>query len=48
MGEPNSPRNLDLEKIQEILDRVHVLPVLDPRPVEEIIAELYDENGLLR
>jgi hypothetical protein len=48
MGEPNSPRNLDFEMIQEILDRVHVLPVLDPRPVEEIIAELYDEDGPFR
>ena len=48
MSERNSPQNLDLAKIQEILDRVHVLPVLDPRPVEEIIAELYDENGLFR
>jgi hypothetical protein len=48
MSERNSPQNLDLAKIQEILDRVHILPVLDPRPVEEIIAELYDENGLFR
>jgi hypothetical protein len=39
MSERNSPQNLDLAKIQEILDRVHILPVLDPRPVEEIIAE---------
>ena len=32
------------EEIEEILRRVHALPVLDPRSPDEIIG--YDEHGL--
>ncbi len=37
---------IDWERVRVILDHVDSLPVLDDRPVEETIEQLYDENGL--
>lgn len=43
---PPPRRPLDMDKIRAILARVDALPILDPRPANEIIG--YDEFGLPR
>jgi antitoxin VapB len=40
----NRSHNAVRKEIDEILDRVHALPVLDDRTEDEILG--YDENGL--
>lgn len=35
-----------MQAIREIQQRVAKLPVLDPRPIEEIMRDLYDEDGI--
>lgn len=37
-----------LARVRAIQAEVKKLPILDPRPVEEMFADLYDENGLPR
>ena len=39
-------RKVDPERISRILAEMDVLPVLDNRPIEEIVGDLYDDNGL--
>ena len=39
-------RKVDPEHISRILAEMDVLPVLDNRPIEEIVGDLYDDNGL--
>ena len=39
-------RRVDMNKIREILARIDALPVLDPRPADEILG--YNEHGLPR
>jgi hypothetical protein len=36
-------KQVDMERVRAILDRVHALPILDPRHPDDI---LYDEYGL--
>ena len=40
---PAKMREIDWEKIRKIQDRVAAMPVLDSRPIDEM---LYDEYGL--
>lgn len=35
-----------MEAIRDIQRRVAELPVLDPRPIEEIMRDIYDEDGI--
>lgn len=35
-----------MEILREIQDSVARLPVLDPRPIEEIVRDIYDEDGI--
>lgn len=35
-----------MEHIRRIQSEVAALPVLDPRPIEEIMRDMYDEDGL--
>lgn len=37
-----------LARVRAIQAEVQQMPVLDPRPVEALFADLYDENGLPR
>jgi len=39
-------RKPDTERISRILAEMDALPVLDSRPVEEIVGDFYDDNGL--
>jgi hypothetical protein len=39
-------QEIDMGKLHQILDRLHAMPVADPRSVEEILGDLYDEHGL--
>jgi hypothetical protein len=39
------PRQVDIDKVYEILARIDAMPVRDPRPADEILAGLYDEGG---
>lgn len=39
------PRTVDMDKIRDILARIDAMPVLDQRPAEDLVADLYDERG---
>lgn len=43
---PPPRRPVDMDRIRAILARVDALPILDPRPADQIIG--YDEFGLPR
>lgn len=36
------------QELREIQDEIAALPVLDPRSAEEVMRDLYDEDGLPR
>jgi antitoxin VapB len=38
------PQQIDMAKVQQI--QIRAMPEADPRPAEEIIDDMYDENGL--
>jgi hypothetical protein len=40
------PQEIDISKVRQILADMHAMPVADPRSVEDILADLYDEHGL--
>lgn len=42
------PRKLDIAKVRQILAELHSLPDIDNSSVDEIISDLYDEDGLPR
>lgn len=42
------PPPRDMAKIKEILREMDALPAVDPRPIEEIIGDFYEENGLFQ
>jgi antitoxin VapB len=39
-------RKRDTDRIASILAEMDALPVLDNRPIGEILGDLYDDNGL--
>jgi antitoxin VapB len=43
-----SPEQIDMQKVEQILTRLHSMTDVDPRPASEIVRELYDEHGLPR
>ncbi|MFM2041830.1 MAG: hypothetical protein RLY86_406 [Pseudomonadota bacterium] len=46
--EPPASRTERIAAAQAIAARFAALPMIDPRPSEEIVADIYDENGLPR
>jgi hypothetical protein len=40
------PQEIDISKVRQILADMHAMPVADPRSVEDILGDLYDEHGL--
>ena len=40
------PQEIDISKVRQILADMHAMPVADPRSVEDILGDLYDEYGL--
>jgi antitoxin VapB len=40
------PREIDVAKVYKILAEFDVMPDLDPRSSQQIVADLYDEQGL--
>jgi hypothetical protein len=40
------PRQVDIEKVHEILARIDAMPVRDPRPPDEILTGFYDDQGM--
>ena len=40
------PQEIDISKVRQILADMHAMPVADPRSVEDIFGDLYDEHGL--
>jgi hypothetical protein len=40
------PRKIDRAKVDAILAEAHALPDLDARSGDELIADLYEQNGL--
>ena len=50
LGDPEELRRQHRERklkaIEEIVAHVATLPVLDPRPLQEIMNDMYDEHGL--
>ena len=50
LGDPEELRRQEREQrlkaIRAIVDHVATLPVLDPRPLQEIMDDMYDEHGL--
>jgi antitoxin VapB len=43
---PQPKEAVDREKLRAIVARIRALPVVDPRSTDEILADMYDENGL--
>jgi len=43
---PTESREGVAERIKQITEQFKSLPVRDPRPIQEIMDDLYDENGL--
>ena len=39
---------VDKAKARAILASIHSLPILDSTPLDEMIDDLYDQNGLIR
>jgi antitoxin VapB len=39
-------QEIDMTKVYQILAQMHAMPEADPRSVEEIIGDMYDEQGL--
>lgn len=40
------PQEIDISKVRQILADMHAMPIADPRSVEDILGDLYDEHGL--